>query len=326
MEVPVRVRRRSSVQRRHRWIHRRSRRPRVASFRPRRFTGRHFAVFDPVDQRYPVRLIDAKPRALHFVETHTRFRGSNVVLRVAQYRDHRDLQRIEEAHQRTEDHRVGFDAIGDYRHTVLVALDLCVQQQVGDAARDRLNVDVRRQHRNQDAIGVASEFDVLVLVDGGRRVDDDAIDLVRNPHRERPRHFGRNVERRRAVDARHVFGALRKPARARRLCIEIPYRRELAARRIEGREVRCNRGLAGTAFRVQHHDFKGHRRRTRMSYTRAGRYLTAAPTCNRRRSAMPTAPLAGRDAGRASRRTAFDGTKIVSCAACRPHIATHRER
>ena len=61
-------------------------------------------------------------------------------------------------------------------------------------------------------------------------------------------------------------------------------------------------------------------------YTRAGRYLTAAPTCNRRRSAMPTAPLAGRDAGRASRRPASGGTKIDSCAACRPHIATHRER
>ena len=226
----------------------------------RGFAGRYFAVFEPPDQRFPVRLIDAKPRALHFMEADARFRGPDVVLRIAQYRDDRDLHRIEEAHQRTEDHGVGFDPVRDHGHAVLGALNLRVQQQIRDATRYGLNVDVGRQHRNQYAMGVAGEFDILVLVDGRRGVDDDAFHFVRNPHRERPRDFGGHVERRNTVDARHGFGALGEPARARRLRILILQCGKLAASGIEGCEVRRNRGLAGTAFRVQHHDFEGHYR------------------------------------------------------------------
>ncbi len=270
-------------------------------------------------------LIDAKPRPLHFMEADARFRGPDVVLRIAQYRDDRDLHRIEEAHQRAEDHGVGFDPVRDHGHAVLGALNLRVQQQIRDATRYGLNVDVGRQHRNQYAMGVAGEFDILVLVDGRRGVDDDAFHLVRNPHRERPRDFGGHVERRNTVDARHGFGALGEPARARRLRILILKCGKLAASGIEGCEVRRNRGLAGTAFRVQHHDFEGHFElcalhacRT-LSHRRA--YMQPSAARNADRSASGT-----RRTSWASRRPAADRTKIGWCAACRPHIATHRER
>ncbi len=50
-----------------------------------------------------------------------------------------------------------------------------MQQQVGDAARDGLNIDIGRQHRNQYAVGAARKFDELVFVNGRRRIDDDAL-------------------------------------------------------------------------------------------------------------------------------------------------------
>ncbi len=89
-------------------------------------------------------------------------------------------------------------------------------------------------------------------------VDDDAFDIGRNTHRERARDFRRNVEWRNPVNTRLIVGAFCEPASARCLRSRSCSAGELAVGGVVGGKIRRNRGLAGPAFRVQHHDFECH--------------------------------------------------------------------
>ena len=141
-----------------------SMRSRLAPWAPRREPREHFL---------PLRQILLNLPAAASRRRRSRSPPSDVVLRVAQRRDQRDIEAPQEPRQRLRHARVAAHAIGDDADTSLRAADLGDQQQVGDAFRGRVNVDLGRHHGYEHGVDAARQVRQRKRIDRGRRVDDD---------------------------------------------------------------------------------------------------------------------------------------------------------
>ena len=94
---------------------------------------------------------------------------------------------MQKADQRLVGERIAAHPVGDHANAVVLAADLGDQQQVADAARAGVDVDVRWQHRYQHFVGIARHLRQLPRLERRRGIDDHVRGRLRNAQLERSR-------------------------------------------------------------------------------------------------------------------------------------------
>src|ERR1700722_3027391 len=215
------------------------------------FTPRAFLGLQPCQHRLPVLEILLHQITLHFVQPQAQLGGPDIVLRVTQRCNDRNPQGLEKSHQRLIDHRIALDAIGDHPDAIFIAPDLCDQQEVGDAFRTGMNIDIRRQYREDDGVGALGHVRHVLRHYRGRSIDHDMRCIRRNAHLPRSSHAGVAFESCDSVDERLLGLALLQPSGARALRVVIRQQRTITlARKITG-EICGYRRFTRTTLRIQ---------------------------------------------------------------------------
>src|SRR5450631_162523 len=139
--------------------------------RPCRITAGSWLV-EPLDERQPLLDVFTHHVRLHLMHADAELRCAYVVLRIADGCDNRDSERLQKADERLVDARVALGAIGDDADALILAAHLRDQEEVADAARAGMDVDVRGAYRHQDFVRAAGDVRQLRSSKRRRCVDD----------------------------------------------------------------------------------------------------------------------------------------------------------
>jgi len=115
-----------------------------------------------------------------------------------------------------------------------------------------VDVDIRRQHRDDDGIGILRDVGEILRRNRGGRIHDHVGRVGRDARVPRSGHARVAFEGRNAVNDRLFGRSLLEPAHARALRVIVGEHGTIATARKVAGKVRRNRRLAGTALGVQH--------------------------------------------------------------------------
>ena len=135
-----------------------------------------------------------------------------------------------------------------------VALDLGDQQQVRDAFRAGVDVDVGGQHGHENGVGTAHQLGHLVRGNCGRGIHDDALRIAGGTQVEAARGAVVELVSGDAVNRRLLDAALLEPAHGGALRIEVHQHRSQPVHGVIAGEVDGDGRLTRSAFGVEDDD------------------------------------------------------------------------
>ncbi len=170
-------------------------------------------------------------------------RRLHVVLRVAQVRNHRQADAVEEALEFAGGPRAGIDAHGDDGDKGLVLADFLLLEQLVEEMPRRQDVENRRLQGHDHAPHQLQHMAQLLAMQAGRRVEHDMGGVLRRPRRL----VGFDVP---GGDPRQRRRAQLEPFARGLLAVDVTEHDTLALAREPAGEIGRQRGLADATLGI----------------------------------------------------------------------------